>query len=190
MSATRQLLILLSSLALIAGFVPQAVRASEATVPAHIAKEVSGARLAGEGEFRWFAFKLYDAQLWVGPQGYQPSAPAAAPFALDLIYARNLNGKRIAGASRDELKKLGLGSEQQRAEWLTVMENLFPNVQDGTRLTGVFLPATGARFYGDGKLLGEVRDTEFARAFFAIWLDPRTPAPELRAALLGNAAPR
>ncbi len=30
-----------------------------------------------------------------------------------------------------------------------------------------------------------VRDVAFAKAFFAIWLDPRTRNPELRARLLG-----
>jgi hypothetical protein len=29
-------------------------------------------------------------------------------------------------------------------------------------------------------------DPEFARAFFAIWLDPRTKAPSLRVALLNE----
>jgi hypothetical protein len=31
---------------------------------------------------------------------------------------------------------------------------------------------------------GEIAEPEFARLFFAIWLDPRTSAPDLRAALL------
>lgn len=32
-------------------------------------------------------------------------------------------------------------------------------------------------------LLGRVDDPEFGQAFFAIWLDPQTAAPELRSAL-------
>jgi Chalcone isomerase-like len=40
------------------------------------------------------------------------------------------------------------------------------------------------RFYLDGKLLGEIADVEFAQAFFAIWLDPRTSASNLRKQLL------
>ena len=35
--------------------------------------------------------------------------------------------------------------------------------------------------------LGEVTDAAFTRAFFALWLDPRTRAPALRDALLGRA---
>ncbi len=70
------------------------------------------------------------------------------------------------------------------------MTALFPHVNEGTRITGVFLPDRGARFYLDSKLLGEIADPAFARAFFAIWFDPKTSADSLRKALLMNAAPR
>ena len=36
------------------------------------------------------------------------------------------------------------------------------------------------------RFLGEIADPEFGRAFFAIWLDPRTSAPQLRANLLST----
>jgi len=51
-------------------------------------------------------------------------------------------------------------------------------------IVGVSLPGRGAAFFHDGRPVGEVADPEFARAFFAIWLDARTRAPELRARLL------
>jgi hypothetical protein len=35
-------------------------------------------------------------------------------------------------------------------------------------------------------LLGTIDDPVFARAFFAIWLDPRTREPQLRNRLLGK----
>ena len=34
-------------------------------VPPHIATEITDAHLFGQGKFRWFGFKIYDAQLWV-----------------------------------------------------------------------------------------------------------------------------
>jgi len=43
----------------------------------------------------------------------------------------------------------------------------------------------GCRFYVGDQLQHEIRDPEFAEAFFAIWLDPRTRDPELRQQLLG-----
>lgn len=149
----------------------------------HIDAEVSAARLAGEGDYRWFGLKIYAAQLWVGEVGYRSDAA----FALDLHYARNLSGAKIAEASRDEISKLGLGSEAQRAAWLAGMTRLLPDVAEGDHLTGAFKPGFGVRFYFNGKLQGEINDPQFAQAFFAIWLDPKTSAPALRKALLGNA---
>lgn len=159
-------------------------------VPEHIGQEIAQARVAGKGNFRWFGLKIYDAKLWVGDKGYQAHAPATAPLALDLRYARSLQGKKIAEASEDEMRKLNLGSAQQRANWQAAMERIFPDVNEGTHLTGVYLPNQGARFYLSGKFLGEIMDTSFSHAFFAIWLDPKTTASELRAALLTDAGPR
>jgi hypothetical protein len=154
--------------------------------PAHIEGHLTGPRLAGQGPFTWFGLKIYDAELWVGAKGYVPGEP----FVLDLRYARKLNGIKIAEASFDQMEKIGAGTPAQRAAWLARMKEIFPNVQEGSRISGVYLPTGGARFYLDGKPLASVPDPEFARAFFAIWLDPKTTAPSLRTALLKDAAAR
>ena len=156
-------------------------------LPAPVRSEISDARLAGQGNYRWFGLKIYEAQLWVGDRGYRPDDPASAKFALNLTYARDLYGKRIARSSIDEISKLGYGTIEQHQAWLNRMEALFPDVHEGTQISGIFLPGQGARFYLNGKLLGEIADVEFARAFFAIWLDPRTSASSLRSELLTSA---
>jgi hypothetical protein len=155
-------------------------------VPAHIESHLAQARLAGKGRFTWFGLSIYEAALWVGDQGYRPDAP----FVLDLRYARKLDGVKIAEASAEQMEKIGAGTPAQRAQWLARMKAIFPDVGEGTHISGVFLPGLGARFYLDGKALATVPDPEFARAFFGIWLDPATSARALRAALLSDAAPR
>jgi hypothetical protein len=154
--------------------------------PAHIDSHLTGARLAGQGTFTWFGLKIYDAELWVGDKGYAPGEP----FVLDLRYARKLSGVKIAEASAEQMEKIGAGTAVQRAAWLARMKEIFPDVKEGSRISGVFLPASGARFYLDGRPLASVPDPDFARAFFAIWLDPKTTARPLRSALLKDAAPK
>jgi hypothetical protein len=167
------------SLACGAAFLPAGAMAADGvSPPAHVEAELPKARLAGAGNFRYFGLNIY-----------RPAAPKAEKFALDLRYARSLDGKKIAASSADEMKKLGLGSAQQRVDWQAKMEKIFPDVQEGTRITGVYLPNQGARFYRDGKPLGEILDPEFGYAFFAIWLDPKTTGGKLRDALLADAAP-
>jgi hypothetical protein len=66
------------------------------------------------------------------------------------------------------------------------MTQLFPDVAQGDRITGVQVPGVAARFFHNGKARGEVRDAEFTRLFFGIWLSSRTSEPKLRDALLAG----
>ncbi len=170
---------LLAIAALMLSFAAQAA-------PVHIEEHVTPARVAGKGGFTWFGLSIYDAELWVGDKGYSMEVP----FVLELTYARNLDGKKIADASVEQMEKIGAGTPAQRSQWQARMREVFPNVKKGTRLAGVYLPGAGARFYLDGKALATIPDPDFARAFFGIWLDPKTTAPELRTSLLRNAAAR
>jgi Chalcone isomerase-like len=146
------------------------------------AAQASNLTRLGEGTMRWFGLKVYEAQLWTA--GGAPDF--ARPLRLELRYARALRGVAIAERSDEEIARLGFGTPQERAEWLTAMKRLFPDVTTGDTLAGEHVPGFGARFWRNGAPLGEVADPAFSRAFFSIWLDPRTSAPDLRAALLGR----
>jgi hypothetical protein len=146
-----------------------------------------GAQIVGAGEFRVFGFDVYNARLW---SAAQPLA-TDQPFALELIYQRSISRDDLVKASVDEIKRLSGASvsAEQLAGWQTQMQQSFVDVQAGTRITGVYLPGQGARFFVGQQLQHEVKDPQFARAFFDIWLDPRTRNPELRQQLLGTAKP-
>ena len=157
---------------------PPPAAANEA--PQHIRANIPDATLVGTGRFTWFAFHVYDGALYAPASKYA----AGRPFALELAYARSLKGADIARRSIDEIARLGIGSDAERAEWLMALTKLFPDVRENDRLTGV---ALGARtpFYFNGKPAGEISDAKLAQAFFAIWLDERTTAPGFRRKLLG-----
>ena len=148
---------------------------------------VPGARLMGAGEFRMFGFHIYNARLWSATQ----SLGGDQPFALELIYQRTISRDDLVEASVNELKRLGGAavSAQRLAAWQTQMQQAFVDVQAGMRITGVYLPGRGARFYVGQRMQHEINDPQFARAFFDIWLDPRTRNPTLREQLLGVAMP-
>lgn len=146
-----------------------------------------GAQIIGTGEFRMFGFDVYNARLW---SATQPLA-SDQPFALELIYQRRISRDDLVQASVDEIKRLSGTSVStgQLAAWEAQMQQAFVDVQAGTRITGVYLPGRGARFFVGQQLRYEIKDPAFARAFFDIWLDPRTSNPELRQQLLGTAQP-
>jgi hypothetical protein len=111
------------------------------------------------------------------------------PFALELQYLRKLEGASIASRSIDEMRRLGSFSDAQAQSWLAAMRELFPNVGVGERITGVNLPGEGAEFWVNGQRVGVVKDVNFARLFFGIWLDERTSEPKMRAQLLQGLQP-
>ncbi len=180
----------LSAVLLAAVLAAAAPRADANTAPPPaISTQLPEARLAGEGDLRWFGLKVYSAQLWVGRPGLRLDRLASAPFALDLRYATSLKGALVAERSAQEIERMGFGDPQRRGRWLEAMKRVFPvDIAKGDRLTGVHEPGRGARFFHNDRPIGGVDDPDFASAFFAIWFDERTVAPALRDALLRQAA--
>jgi hypothetical protein len=150
-------------------------------LPAAVAALAPGLRAQGGGEMKFFGLSIYDGWYWSGAHAWT----ATGPQVLDLHYHRNLEGASIAERSVTEIEGIGAGNATQRQRWGEAMRRIFPNVRKGDRITGVHLPPGIARFYFNGQPIGEIDDAEFARAFFGIWLDPRTSRPEFRKQLLG-----
>ena len=114
--------------------------------------------------------------MWAGDDPMRP------PLALRLDYRRRLRGAAIADASVQEMRRF-VSDEDLLRDAGEQMRRIFPDVQPGDHLVGVHRP-DGAHFYQGDRAIGVIRRPGFAEAFFAIWLDPRTSAPELRTALL------
>ena len=149
----------------------------------HISDLLPQARLVGTGKFTWFGFHAYDGALFAPDGAYQEGRP----FALELTYARDFTGHAIARRSIDEIRKLGVASDTELASWLVALKALFPDIRKGDRLTGVMTATGTTQFLHNGLMVGMTRDIRLGRAFFAIWLDQRTSAPDFRASLLGTA---
>lgn len=137
---------------------------------------LAGLKRWGSGEFRRFGFLVYEATLWAGDDPQRP------PLALRLDYKRSIDGKAIAEASVKEMRPF-VADEALLNQWGEQMQRIFPDVKPGDHILGVYR-SNGARFYQGDRLIGAIGAPGFAEAFFSIWLDARTSAPELRAALL------
>jgi len=163
----RRLILLTLFLAATAQALPETVRLDE-----------QGWRKWGSGEMTWFGFSLYRATLWVAGESIESS-----PSALQLDYRRDISRERLVQTSLDEMRRLGT-DEAQLKRWKADLRRVFPDVKEGDSIIGVHYPGRGARFYYQGQATGDVADAEFARRFFAIWLDPASRSPALRAVLL------
>lgn len=137
---------------------------------------------------RVWGFEVYDARLWT-PRGFKHTQSTQFPFALELQYLRKLEGAAIASRTVEEMRRVGSFTDAQAQTWLVAMREIFPNVSSGERITGINLPGEGAEFWVNGQRVGAVKDVNFARLFFGVWLDERTSEPKMRAQLLQGLQP-
>ncbi|MEM7043419.1 MAG: chalcone isomerase family protein [Pseudomonadota bacterium] len=146
--------------------------------------QIPDAELVGEGRLKFLFWSVFDATLYA-PDGVWSDDK---PFALSLSYLRDLEGKSIVEASIDEMRKQGMTDDATLQRWGEQMAGIFLDVDDRTTLTGVVDENGDALFYRNGEPAGAIRDPEFSRRFFDIWLGEKTSNPELRAQLIGSAS--
>jgi hypothetical protein len=195
MTYSRPFLIsLLGLLWLLAASLPALAKGELEPLPQAVSDKYGAMQLRGGGQLKFLGMRVYNARLFIKP----PLGADVAfdrDFALDIGYLMSLKGAAIADRSAKEMRRVGYQDEAKLARWTSRMKELFPDVQAGDHLVGVFDIEGGkddkkakASFYivqrSKVKLLGAVDDSEFARAFFDIWLSPKTSEPKLRAALL------
>ena len=145
-------------------------------------KLLPGSQKLGSGILTYFGWSIYEASLYSNNKAFAYDHP----FLLTLHYHLPVRGQKIAKQSIDEIRALGFQDEYRLAVWYAQMRNIFPDVAKGARLTGLYHPQNGAQFYHGKKLIGEIRDPDFANWFFNIWLGEKTKLPSLRRELLGH----
>lgn len=171
-----------------AAFAGTAPAQTPALPPQELSADLSSPQLAGSTRLRFFGLDIYDAKLWVGP-GFRAASYAQHALGLELTYLRSLSGRAIAERSIKEMRRAGTLATEVEQRWLAAMTEAFADVQSGDRLTGLHLPAVGAKFWFNGQPRATIRDPEFSRLFFGIWLSDATSEPRLRAELLARTAP-
>jgi hypothetical protein len=148
----------------------------------NIANELKPATLQGSGKFTFMGFQIYDAAL------YRSAKIPSTDFALEIRYQKSLSGSTLNGRTIAEMKKLGVPEEQVNA-WGNDLAGFMPDIESGQSLTAVYNAKQGTIFIFEGKKIALMRGDDFAKAFFGIWLDPKTSVPKLRGSLLGQGCP-
>jgi hypothetical protein len=159
---------------------------AQGPAPQELLGEWPAAHLQGQGRLRFLGLQVYDIRLWATEPGLPADAWRGKPLALEIEYARNFAARMIAERSLEEMRRAGPVAADVAERWLRTMAQVFPDVKAGDRITGVHRPDGLSRFFHNGSLRGEVRDAEFTRRFFGIWLGETTSEPSLRDSLLGR----
>jgi Chalcone isomerase-like len=161
-------------------------QSKEPALPTELANSLPTVELVGKGKLTFFGLEVYESRLWTD-SSFKALAFENHSFALELHYMRNFTAVDIAKRSLEEMQRIEPVPEQKAALWVKTLSEAFPNVKKGDRIVGVHKPGFGVTFWHNGKRSGEIRDGDFSRQFFAIWLSPKTSEPKLRQALIGKA---
>jgi hypothetical protein len=137
----------------------------------------------GESRLTWLVWDVYDAVLYAPGSIYR----AHAPLLLELTYLRTLNSARVAEKSVAEMQRLGLDNLAKAARWKLQLTDWFNSIEQGTRLAAMRTEDGATTFIRDGRdVVGTIKDPEFGRYFFAIWLSDNSLRPDLRDQLTGK----
>jgi hypothetical protein len=145
-------------------------------------------RLVGQQRFTYWGFEVYDASLWASAT-FVAEEWATQLLVLELRYLRDFKGADIAQRSIDEMQGQRALSATQQSNWSATLQALIPNVRAGEYITGIYTPNKGMQLLHQDRVLGELRDPEFAQRFLGIWLAPETSQRKLRQQLLAGAQP-
>ena len=152
-----------------------------AKVEPEVSALVPQAQLVGTARMKYLLWNVYDAKLYASSGQWR----AGEPFALELNYLRNLDGDAIAKRSVEEIRKQGFTDEPTLSNWYQQLTKMMPDVNKGTRVTGVVDANDRTLFYRDGVEIANLDDPLFSKWFFNIWLSDATSEPKLRRQLLG-----
>lgn len=156
--------------------------------PPEITAQFANQPPQGVGVLRQMLLRAYEAAFWSIDGTWNDSQP----YAVSLTYFWEIEGKDINDRTIAEMRKVRPEIPESRlAGWRKQLDKAVPGTQDYDRITALYLPPQGAEpartvFYHQGKKTGVIYGTDFADAFFAIWLDPTTTEPSLRKKLLAE----
>ena len=137
--------------------------------------------LVGSTRFRVAFWNVYDIAL------YAESAPynAIPPYALEISYLRSISKEELVDRSIELIEAQGFDDMLRLDTWQQRMLEVFPDVERGTVLTGIYTSEGQSVFYMDGLHLGTTEDPDFGQYFFDIWLGEDTSEPRMRRDLIG-----
>lgn len=149
--------------------------------PSEIANVIKADSPYGTGSLRVLLMKAYDASLWTDAARWSMQSP----FALTLKYHFNCSASDIVDRAIEEIKASSPNlSTTTLTRYRQLIGSLLPGARSGDEMTGLYTPDGTVRFFVDGQKTGEVKDPQFAQAFFGMWLSPQTSEPDIRAGLL------
>ena len=138
--------------------------------------------LVGSSQLRVAFLKIFNSELFTKSGEWNDPRQS---FRFELTYQRNISGSFLAKQTAKEWDHLGF-VDSRRAQWEAEILAMWPDVKKGDKIAFDVDDLGVSRFYYNGTWVGSFEDPDFAPAFIAIWLSPKTSRPAHREGLLAE----
>jgi len=153
--------------------------------------EVNGAALElnglGTREATIFKVNVYVAALYLEKPGRDGEEIIRSEQVKRLIlhFVRKVSAPDITSAWTEGFKKNAGGELPSLEERIGILNSWMVPMADGERMIFTYLPGVGLEVSVRGEVKGVIEGSDFASAFFSIWLGGSPPNRGLRDGLLG-----
>jgi len=138
--------------------------------------------LINKTQLNYFGFKLYDIEL----RGENKKFSYDQKLAIKINYDKNFSKKELTETSIDEISRINnIDREIVAKAYKPNFEKLFVDVKKGDEKIAIYDPKTGLKLFYNGKFVGAVDDTIFAKRFIDIWLSDKARFKKARDELVG-----
>ncbi len=155
-------------------------------LPSAVADKWPNLDLAGQTTLRRFGFHVYDSSLWIANKQNPIQQLNSSTCALSITYARKIRAEQLLSSTKKEWLRLGFADQYPIDAWLTMLAQIWPDVNKGDQLVLVSSADGKSSFYSKNQRLGTIEDADFGTAFLSIWLSENARFQKNRKELLGE----
>ncbi|MGL5008016.1 MAG: chalcone isomerase family protein [Plesiomonas sp.] len=137
----------------------------------------------GQGTMSWLWADIYSVTLLNRSGVYQPNT---YPVALSIAYFTDIDAEDLVSTTRDEWERLKIQTPKVRQNWLTQLEQIWPDIKPYDTLTFYASSPNIGEFYHNAQRIGQIRAPQFSPSFLAIWLSENSLQPALTRQLKGE----
>jgi len=165
----------------------QAVRVEGVAFDRSVRAQGNQLELQGYGLLRYMVFiKAYVGALYLPPAAGAGEVLDPVAKRLELQYFHAIKKADFAKATRIKIAdNVTPGQAEQIRGRVDRLAALFEDVQPGDRYSLTFIPGRGTELALNGRVLGVIEGSDFARAVFAVWLGDDPIDTDFRDVLLG-----
>jgi hypothetical protein len=142
----------------------------------------------GVREATFMKVDVYVAGLYVQNVTSNPSTliNADEPKMLMLKFVRDVERKDIVDAWNQGFRSNATVPAAKLKPYIDQLNSWMPEFKHGDTLAFIYTPGEGVAVEVNNERKGVIKDPDFARSLFSIWLGPNPPTADLKRGLLGK----